>query len=594
VTGEKVLIVDDREDNLQFLGEYILASAGYSYITARDGLTGLQKALTEKPDLIIMDIRMPGLTGLEVLENLNQRGIKIPIILMTFHGSEETAVKAFRLGARDYVIKPFGADEMYQAMDRALSETRLRQEKNDLGKVLLRSNEQLTQRIKELNALFGIGKSVTSLLDLEKVLNRIVEAAVYLTQSEEGALLLVDEASGELYMRAARNLGETYSRGFRLKVDDSIAGRVVQTGQPAMLHAQHGQPGFKIKTGYLVRSLLNVPLKTATKVIGVLCVDNRVSNRSFSSNDQYLLSAIGDWATIAIENARTVGSLQEARDAIAKWNDELEHKVAERTRELEETQEQLVQSEKLASIGQLAAGIAHEINNPIGIILGFSQVLVKKTPEDSSMRNPLLSIEREALRCKAIVQNLLDFARHSKPALGPVDVNQVLDTTCGLLSHQITNRGTELTKEYAPHLPPILGDANQLQQVFTNIILNAYQAMPEGGRLTITTRLDKEHVDIVFADTGVGIPAGDVKRIFDPFYTTKEVGQGTGLGLSVSYGIVKSHGGTIEAESREHEGSTFTVKLPRCEAESDSDEEEAPMRTARAPGVVEQASVPKS
>ena len=247
MAGEKVLIVDDREDNLQFLGEYILASAGYAYITARDGFTGLQKALTERPDLIIMDIRMPGLSGLEVLENLNQRGLRIPVILMTFHGSEETAVKAFRLGARDYVIKPFGADEMYQAMDRALSETRLRQEKNELGKVLLRSNEQLTQRIKELNALFGIGKSVTSLLDLEKVLNRIVEASVYLTQAEEGALLMVDEASGELYMRAARNLGETYSRGFRLKVDDSIAGRVVKTGQPAMMHAEEGQPGIQNK-----------------------------------------------------------------------------------------------------------------------------------------------------------------------------------------------------------------------------------------------------------------------------------------------------------------------------------------------------------
>ena len=277
-------------------------------------------------------------------------------------------------------------------------------------------------------------------------------------------------------------------------------------------------------------------------------------------------------------------SLQEARDEIARWNDELEHKVAERTQELEETQEQLVQSEKLASIGHLAAGVAHEINNPIGIILGFSQVLVKRTPEDSAMRKPLLSIEREALRCKAIVQNLLDFARHSKPALGPVDVNQVLDTTCDLLSHQITNRGTELLKDFAPGLPSILGDANQLQQVFTNIMLNAYQAMPDGGRLTITTRQEKDDVEIVFSDTGVGIPAEDVKRIFDPFYTTKEVGQGTGLGLSVSYGIVKSHGGTIEAESKQHEGSTFTVRLPCSDLPVTSPRQETEPRRKNSPG----------
>ena len=352
MAGEKVLIVDDREDNLQFLADCILTPAGFSCITARDGLSALQKALSERPDLMIMDIRMPGLSGLEVLEALNEREVYIPVILMTFHGSEETAVQAFRLGAKDYIIKPFEADEMQRALDRALREARLRTEKDDLSKVLLRSNQQLTQRIRELNTLFGIGKSVTSLLELERVLNRIVEAAVYLTGAEEGTLLLVDEASGELYMRAARNLGEKYARGFRLKVDDSLAGQVVKTGQPVLAQADEESAGLKIKTGYLVRSLLNVPLKAADKVIGVLSVDNLVSTRPFSKNDQYLLAALADWATIAIENARVVQSLQEARDEIARWNNELEQKVADRTKELEETEEQLVQSEKLASIGQ--------------------------------------------------------------------------------------------------------------------------------------------------------------------------------------------------------------------------------------------------
>ena len=575
MTGEKVLVVDDREDNLQFISEYVLTPGGYSYITAKDGLSALQKALSEKPDLIIMDIRMPKLSGLEVLENLNERGFNIPVILMTFHGSEETAVQAFRLGAKDYVIKPFELDEMYQAIDRALLESRLRHEKDELGKVLMRSNQQLTRRVREQNALFGIGKSVTSLLDLEKVLNRIVEAAVYLTGAEEGTLLLVDEDTGELYMRAARNLGDKYARGFRLKVDDSLAGQVVKTGKPVLAQAENGEVGLKIKTGYLVRSLLNVPLTAADRVIGVLSVDNRVSTQPFSQNDQYLLSALADWATIAIENARVVESLEEARDEIAKWSEELEQKVIERTQELEAAQNQLVQSEKLASIGQLASGIAHEINNPIGVILGFAQVLVRKIDEDDPLFKPLQSIERETLRCKDIVHNLLDFARRTTPSLQPLDINRVLETTFELLAHQFTGQGTEVIKGYDPNLPSIMGDANQLQQVFTNIIMNAHQAMPDGGELRITTRKTGDEIHILFADTGEGMAPEDLKHIFDPFFTTKEVGQGTGLGLSVSYGIVRSHGGTIEVESEQGVGSVFVVRLPLSEKQGEEEKQGA-------------------
>jgi two-component system NtrC family sensor kinase len=562
VTGEKVLLVDDREDNLQFLTEYILEPEGYSYIVAKDGLAAVQKALSEKPDLMIMDIRMPGLSGLEVLENLNERQISIPVILMTFHGSEETAVQAFRLGARDYVIKPFEVDEMIRAINRALSETRLRHEKDRLGEVLLRSNQQLSRRVKEQNALFGIGKSVTSLLDLERVLNRIVEAAVYLTGAEEGTLLLVDEDTGELYMRAARNLGDKYARGFRLKVDDSIAGQVVKTGKPVLAQVQDSGAALKIKTGYLVRALLNVPLNAADRVIGVLSVDNRLSARAFSQNDQYLLSGLADWATIAIENARVVESLQEARDEISKWNEELELKVAERTRELKAAQDQLIQSEKLASIGQLASGVAHEINNPIGVILGFAQVLVRRAEKDDPMFKPLQSIEREALRCKAIVHNLLDFARRTTPTLQSLELYRVLDTTCELLTHQLADQGTQIIKSYDSDLPLIMGDANQLQQVFTNIIMNAHQAMTDGGELRISTRKVGDEVHVLFADTGEGIDSENVGRIFDPFFTTKEVGQGTGLGLSVSYGIVQNHGGTIEVESKLGVGSVFSVRLP--------------------------------
>ena len=385
-----------------------------------------------------------------------------------------------------------------------------------------------------------------------------------MTGAEEGTLMLVDKDSGELYMRAARGLGEKYARGFRLRVEDSIAGQVVRTGQP-FLESGDAQR-LKVKTGYLVKSLMYVPLKAGQEVIGVLSVDNKVSNTPFTESDVYLLSALADYASIAIVNARLYTEVK-------SFSEELEQKVVERTKELQEAQEQLIQSEKLASIGQLAAGVAHELNNPISVMLGFSQAILRKLPEDDPLRKPLATIEREGLRCKGIIQNLLDFARRSKPSLQPTNVNEVLEAACALIEHQISLDNVVVTKGYDPHLPQVLADANQLQQVFVNIIINARDAMPQGGTLRLITRSLGDEVHIIFSDTGIGIPPENIKRIFDPFFTTKEVGQGTGLGLSVSYGIVEQHGGTIEVKSEVGVGTTFIVKLPVMQGKAVEEQE---------------------
>jgi len=563
LAGEKVLIMDDREDSLQFMAEYILKPNGYRYLTARNGESGLRRALSEDPDLIIMDQRMPKMTGLEVLAALKKRQADIPVILMTFHGSEETAVQALRLGAKDYIIKPFDTDEMLEAIDRALEERRLRKERDKLTEELMQTNRQLDQRVKELSTVYSVGRSVTALLDPAQVLNRIVEAAVYVTNAEEGTLLLVDEETGDLYLRAARNLGEEFARGFRIKVDDSIAGRVVKTGEPFIESGDEIR--LKVKTGYLVKSLLYVPLKVGVKVIGVMSVDNKASNRPFSDNDVYLLAALADYASIAIVNAQLYSEVK-------AFNEELEERIKKRTGELRRAQAQLIQSEKLASVGELAAGVAHEINNPLGVILGFAQVILRKLPEDDPLRQPLTSIEREGLRCKKIIQGLLDFSRHTMPTFQPVNLNEVVDSACDLFEYQITVNNVRMTKGLAPNMPEIRADANQLQQVFSNLIINAYHAMPKGGELRITTRAVGDRVQAIFADTGVGIAPENLKRIFDPFFTTKQVGKGTGLGLSVSHGIIESHGGKIEVDSQVGKGTTFVVSLPVKQEDDDSQE----------------------
>jgi GAF domain-containing protein/CheY-like chemotaxis protein len=302
LAGEKVLVIDDSAEILDVMEKLVLGPNGYSFLGARDGQEGLRKAVAGNPDLIIMDFQMPRMTGLEVLDALQKRRCDVPVILMTIHGSEEIAVQAFRLGVKDYIIKPFEVNVMLAAIDRALTERRLRAERERLTQQVLQINKRLERRIKELGVLYAIGKSVTSLLNLEALLGHIVEAAVFVTGAEEGSLLLVDQGTGELYLRAARGLGEKFSRGFRLRVADSIAGQVVKTGQPIVLDTQDEET-IKVKTGYRVKSLVNVPLKAKEEVIGVLGVDNKASSKPFTDNDVYLLSALADYAAIAIENA---------------------------------------------------------------------------------------------------------------------------------------------------------------------------------------------------------------------------------------------------------------------------------------------------
>jgi len=243
--------------------------------------------------------------------------------------------------------------------------------------------------------------------------------------------------------------------------------------------------------------------------------------------------------------------------------DHMADAVAQRERQLREaTRKQIGQSEKLASIGRLAAGIAHEINNPLTGVLTYAHMLKKKPDQDSRQQEDLDVIIHETTRVRDIVRGLLDFARQSPAAMASLDVNDVIRQTMLLLRNQKEFRKVAIREELANDLPMIRGDKNQLQQVFLNLALNACEAMPAGGTLTVATAAEGGGVVISMEDTGCGIKKEDLGNIFDPFYTTKPVGKGTGLGLSVSYGIVEQHGGRIEVESQVNVGTTFTVSLP--------------------------------
>ncbi len=321
---ERVLVIDDSQEIRDFLCEYILQPKGFEVLQASNGLMGLEMAIAKEPDLMIVDQQMPRLTGLEVLEKLKERGIEIPAILATAHGSEETAVAAFRLGIRDYVIKPFDADEISESVDRALRESRLQRERDQLVQQLMESNSQLQRRAQELNVLYGVGKSVASSLDLEEVLHRVVEAAVYVVGAEEGSLMLLDEEHGELYIRASKNL-DSKARSMRKRVNDSLAGKVLQTKRAIAIG--NDSQWKRTHTALLVKSLIYVPLILQNKPIGVLGVTNRLKETSFDSNDTRALSALGGYATIAINNANIYAEIERERETLSAVVDQTDSPV---------------------------------------------------------------------------------------------------------------------------------------------------------------------------------------------------------------------------------------------------------------------------
>jgi two-component system NtrC family sensor kinase len=264
----------------------------------------------------------------------------------------------------------------------------------------------------------------------------------------------------------------------------------------------------------------------------------------FSPGELRLVEGISRQAALAIENAR------------------LYEGVKQQMAELKRTQAQLIQSAKLAAIGELAANVAHEINNPLTSVLGFASYLAEQVRIGQPMREELDLIIEEATRARDIVRDLLNFSRQRDFEPELTSINAVVEQTVSMVRRQGSFENITVSETYAEELPPVEIDISRMKQVFLNIVNNAVYAMKDGGALNVRTALADGTVVVEFTDTGVGIPLDHLDRIFDPFFTTKPAVSGTGLGLSVSLGIVQSHGGTIEVQSQAGSGAIFTIRLP--------------------------------
>jgi PAS domain S-box-containing protein len=639
VPSERILVVDDSADVREFLAHTVLANEGYDVLTAAHGREGLILAQDLLPDLIIADYLMPEMTGLDMLESLKQTGVDTPMILITAEGSEQLAVRAMRMGVYDYLIKPFEPDALLAAVRNVLNRYWTSQIKQRIPEHLLEANRKLDSRIRELAALVSIGQSVTSMLDIQQVLNHVVDAAVSVTGCEEGGLLLVDQSTGDLYMRAARNFDQKTVHTLRLPVTDSLAGQVVRTGQPIVLS---GEELIKIKTQYLVKSLIYVPLRAKNRVIGVLSVDNRFTPRVTDAHDVQILSVLADFAATAIENARLYAeSIQERNtlDAILRdtedriivvdTNDNVLfcNPTARRTfnvtmaqfigRPLKEvithpevlslfSKEALVgrgrhgeitldggekvlnaQLTIIEGVGRCAvmqdithlkeldkaksefvATVSHDLRSPLTSILGYVELIQRSGPLDEQQNKFAENIKTSVKSITALITELLELGRIEAGFdvdLEQTKLDEIARETIEGLSHQLNTKGHMLTVDIAPDVPPILGNKLRLRQLMNNLVGNAIKYTLPGGKISVSIKPDGLLVILRVSDTGVGIPKEDQPYVFDKFYRSETVlgdFEGTGLGLAIVKSIVDQHEGRIWLESKEGQGTTFTVVLP--------------------------------
>ena len=480
------------------------------------------------------------------------------------------------------------------------------------GQKLWDTQQELLDRVSELKTLNTVGGALTCAVRMDSLV-RLVHLHTREQLSAPVISVALWDAEGESLDLRACVLDDCDVASRTIQPGDSFTGWVARHGETLNVPDARKEKALSLELfiserteskGLEVRSWLGVPLVVEDRLIGVLSIMSDKA-KAFDAPTAELLATIGTQVGKVVNTARLYEELEAARRAAESWseqlgvevaertkelseareelealNEDLERRVEERTRELKDMQMRIVQSGRLAAVGELSAGVAHELNNPLAGMLGYAQYdletlkdadIASLTQDDiDRVAGHLSFIEGGAKRCTEIVESLLRFAETSRCASTEVNVNELIEETLGFTSRELSSRGIELKTDLADGELEVVGDPRQLQQVFANIILNARKAMQSGGRLSVTSaRVEREDsgseaVAVSFGDTGCGISDENLVRVFEPFFTTGEVGEGSGLGLSVSYGIVKDHGGDIDVESKVGVGSTFTVLLPRA------------------------------
>ena len=412
--------------------------------------------------------------------------------------------------------------------------------------------EKETENLKQISALNAIAATVSQSLNLEEILDSTLEKVLEVMRIETGAIALTNEQTEELSFTVHRGFPERLlQEAGSLKLGQGLTGRAAQSGEPILVEDISEEADLsKMELGMKeegFRSFACIPLGAKEKVLGVMDIASH-DLRQFSPQDVELLTSIGNQIGVAIDNAGLFHDLSEAYEDLAT------------------AQAHLFQSAKLSAIGEFAAGIAHEIRNPLTTIIGDAQLLMADMKPGQPEYESLKAIERSGKRASKVIGNLLSFSRQEEYELTPIDINSSIDSALSLIAYQIERSNVSIIKDLAADLPLVPASIHHLEEAWINLLINARDAIPakQAGEIRITSRLDESGraVQVFVSDTGVGIPKANLGRVFAPFFTTKDVNEGTGLGLYITYKTIDRHNGLIELDSEEGKGTTVTVTLP--------------------------------
>ncbi|HTP02380.1 MAG TPA: GAF domain-containing protein [Anaerolineales bacterium] len=420
-----------------------------------------------------------------------------------------------------------------------------------------RLREEAEGRARNLGLIHEVVQQVIGLTDKRGVAQIAADLLAQYFAYERATVLLVGDAPQDFVVgsgSAKGNPAQPAPTPAETLAGDTVAARAFRTGQNVLANAADGAASA---TG----SAMCVLLKDSDQILGLIDVQSTQPN-AFSNNDLLAMESLAGVLASVVSSANHYGRLQETIRQLRAAQVESQARLIAQ----QEAESRLVQGAKLVAVGEMAAGIAHELNNPLTTVTGFAELILDETPDESPHRADVEMVLHEALRARGVVRRLLDFARQGERARASCDLNEIIEDVLALTRHFIHTSGVQLESHFEKDLPWVSVDSNQMKQVFLNLIHNAVEAMPTGGGLLIRTALQikdgRNWATAEIHDSGIGISPKDTERIFEPFYTTRGTRGGTGLGLSVTYGIVTDHGGTIEVESHPGEGSIFTVWLP--------------------------------
>ncbi len=411
---------------------------------------------------------------------------------------------------------------------------------------LAEANRQLKRKIFDLYTIFEISRNFNSVLEYHTLLDSFILTSLAQVGAAKGAIFLKDDGQSDRFVMAkSKGSGRMPGPKLSFKVGSRLLEYLTKLNRPVVIKELMTDLANENERTILdiFHPGLIVPLIYQIRLSGLLLVSDKISGQEFHRDDMEFLSILGNQISVAIENARLYDAEKKA------------------TEQLRAAQQQLVDSERLAALGEMSAKVAHEINNPLGIIKNYLLLIKRSIHDNVEGRNYTDVVSQEISRIARIVRELLDFHRPNGMVFKQTNVASVVNEVLQLMEHQRQKQKIELVRRFDPNCSPVDASPEHLKQVFMNLIINACDAMPDGGTLEISTETVGDNLSVRFEDTGPGIPPDLIPRIFEPFFTTKESDRGSGLGLSVCYGIIKKHKGSITYRNTD-DGGCFDILLP--------------------------------